>query len=120
MPTAITPPSVTTEPEPTKEQIAQALDLIVSHQYESFTSDLSVARRVWRANRELVEAPVYPEPFRSFLIKTFDADVEAEDEAGDMYEVVFDPEIRQRLLPEARELAKVWLKNGIIKPRSDT
>jgi hypothetical protein len=107
--------------EPSEAQIQEAMDAIVrSELAEGFGVDLSIARAVWRHYRALVEAPTFPEPFRSALTNLDDgADPQEREDDGftsfdlDTWKLANDPDIRTKVRPEAVKLAKFWAQNNI-------
>ena len=100
-PAVISQPKQTTS-APTPEQVLSALDDSIAVEVEQFNSNLALARGMWRANRKLVEAKNWPEPWRTIYMQTHDG----EEPTNDSFHGVRSVErIRQALLPQARQIA---------------
>jgi hypothetical protein len=86
--------------------IEEALAESVRAELEQLSCNLSIARRIWRHHRTLVEAAAYPEPYRSLEIEMNGAAPdESEDE--DPYFGFSLEQLRENLLPDATATAKL-------------
>ncbi|MBZ5607248.1 MAG: hypothetical protein LAP38_03250 [Acidobacteriia bacterium] len=93
--------------DPPPELIEEALMQCVEGALEQFSCDLSIARRIWRNHRALVEAPEYPEPYRSF--ENMANGELPDDTATDEKDGLPIEKLREKLLPEALKMARlVW------------
>jgi hypothetical protein len=98
-------------PETLERLTRKALDRLAHSERAEFADHLDTARTFWRRHRELVEAPEFPEPFRSAYIE--ENGHEPGDEAGEkavLYggEEALAPDFLEQLLPTARRIARAW------------
>jgi hypothetical protein len=83
-------------------EIETALNQLIAVRMENFNSNLALGRGMWRANRKLVEATKWPEPYRTLYMQANDGQEPTDDtvEKGCSIE-----ELRKEELPQARRIA---------------
>ena len=74
---------------------------------EEFARNLNLARAMWRKYREMVEAPEFPEPFRTAFVNETDCEPDDLDEGVGGDDAVA-PDFRERTLPMAHQVAQGW------------
>ena len=94
------------------EQLLQvALERLMESERREFADNLDIARGMWRKYRALVEAPEFPEPFRTAFVNSADCEP---DDPESLYggENAVAHDFRERTLPMAIEVAQGWAWSG--------
>jgi hypothetical protein len=99
------------DPETLERLTQKALDLLAHRERVELAEHLDTARSFWRRHRKMVEAPEFPEPFRSAYVE------ENGYEPGEVVvtyggEEALDPDFLEQLLPSAKEVARSWALAG--------
>jgi hypothetical protein len=97
------------EPEPPDELVEEILDGMVHTEMFRFADQIETARSYWRRYPELIEAPEFPEPFRSHYVEEYDC--EPSDNWSNSDVDVLDPNLRENLRPKARRSARVSMRS---------
>jgi hypothetical protein len=108
MATATAPQLQLVEPAPVDEQeIAEQMQHIRESEIDDFANELEVARIVFRRNPHLVQAEIFPEPYRASILKQHGYDPVDRPDAIDVNDLhLTDPAAAER---EYEETARRWL-----------
>lgn len=99
------PQPTTTANKPTAEQIEEALGRWVKGDVDQFNYNLEIARRVYRSNLKLVQAPSYPEPWRTLYIESNEGQAPSDRDTEKAPSIA---QLRKQHLPQAIETATLW------------
>ena len=108
-----------TDPEIPERLLQKALERLMEMERAEFAQNLDIARGMWRKHREMVEAPEFPEPFRTAFVNANECEPD-DPEDGFGGEDALAPDFRERVLPMAREVARRWAHRGMRINDADT